>query len=72
VAFTAEERIEQLELICDSIKDRAYEIIKEMPMFNSIEIHIDMQCHEVPTIRIETLAYPHKLVEKWQNNLESK
>ena len=72
MAFTTEERINQLELICDSIKDRAHKIIGEMPMYNSIEIQISMQCNEVPTIRIETLAYPHKLVEKWQNNLESK
>lgn len=72
MAFTAEKRINQLELICDSIKERAHEIIKEMPAFNTIEINISMQCHEVPTIRIETLAYPHKLLEKWQNDFSNK
>lgn len=60
---TREERVKQLELIAESIKVRAEDIIGDSYFCQGWEITIRMYPQEFPSVKVEKYLLPHKLLE---------
>lgn len=61
--MTREERVKQLELIAESIKAQAEDIIGDNNFCQGWEITISMYPHEFPSVKVEKYFLPHKLLE---------
>ena len=61
---TREERIEDLKLACDSIKELADNFIGNEPFPLNWKISIIINAHEPPYITVERESIPHKYMDK--------
>ena len=63
-SFTKEERIEQLKLICDSIKENAAEYIGNYEFPINRRIIISFPSHEIPTVTTENEHFAEKMIKE--------
>ena len=69
MTFTKEQRIQQLQDACDSIKENAADFIGDEPFPCNWIISIVMNCKEFTTVKVERECIPHIMFEKIRDNM---
>jgi len=64
VTFTKEERIQQLQDACDSIKENAADFIGNEPFPCNWTVQIEMKCHEAVVVRVIRDSIPHEFIKR--------
>ena len=62
-SFTTEERVAQLRACCETIIEKAEEIMKDIDLTTDRIVSIEFMCRELPEIRVENRFLSKNMID---------